>query len=66
MAKKAKLPFDDRMFQGHRVRAALSSLNVTTEQFLEALDSVEIERHRKWDDVDALQARLAELKSKAA
>ena len=65
MAKKATLKFEDRMFQGHRIAAALTKLEISQETFLGAYDSVEIERARKWDDVTALQLRLQELQANA-
>lgn len=61
--KTATLQFIDRMFQGHRIAQALLLLGITQESFLTAYNSVEIERARKWDDVEALQLRLQELQA---
>lgn len=66
MARKAVLPIEKRTLKGARVAAVLMARGITVTDFLAEYEAVELARASKWDDAEALKARLAELQAKVA
>lgn len=66
MARKAQNPIEKRMLKGSRVAAVLAAYEIPLDQFLMDYDTVTIDRKSKWDDVEALKRRVAELTGELA
>jgi len=66
MAREATKNFEERMFSGNKLAAALTELGISKERFLEAYNTAKIERVKPSEKLKAAQAEIEALKAQLA